>query len=45
MSVIKGKRIVIKIAINAGIREKELLASLAHEVDVHIKRYLAARHS
>lgn len=45
MSVIKGKRIIIKIAINAGIREKELLASLAHEVDVHIKRYLAAKQS
>ncbi len=41
MTVIRGKSISIRISNKAWFREKELLATLAHEIDVHVTRYLA----
>jgi hypothetical protein len=40
MTVAKGKHITIKISPTAIFREHELRATLAHEIDVHINRYI-----
>ncbi len=40
MTVAKGKHITIKISPNATFREHELRATLAHEIDIHIQRYI-----
>ncbi|MBS8121842.1 tyrosine/phenylalanine carboxypeptidase domain-containing protein [Candidatus Vampirococcus lugosii] len=40
MAVIKGKYPEIRISSYSSFREKELLATLAHEIDVHLIRFL-----
>lgn len=41
MSVSYGKEVKIHISKNAVIRENEINAILAHEIDTHFRRYLA----
>jgi len=41
MSIKRWKTLTIRVSESWGFREKELLATLAHEVDVHVKRHQA----
>lgn len=41
ITIIRGRSISIKISHKAWFREKELLATLAHEIDIHVMRDIA----